>query len=167
MAAYTPEEINAFEHDNRVKLPDRLSSFLRVHGPGHYGDVEIYRLDQIDGIYEDVFDDPSQICFAAQGSPGATFRQSSSFCFMAGERVPGRPRLAVEATARPRAVVVLLRQALKFVNAEQDERLLGPRIHEARRDGFGDFGRLHLLVGQFDHGCLRSVIVQPPRFAAC
>jgi hypothetical protein len=61
MAAYTPEEINAFEHDNRVKLPDRLSSFLRVHGPGHYGDIEIYPLDQIYGIYEDFFDDPSQI----------------------------------------------------------------------------------------------------------
>src|SRR5271157_2943416 len=66
--------------------------------------------------------------------------------------------------ARPRAVVVPLRQALVFVNAEQDERLLGPGIHEARRGGFGVFQRLHLLVGQFDHGCLLSVVVQPREF---
>src|SRR5271157_2928497 len=68
--------------------------------------------------------------------------------------------------ARPRAVVVPLCQALVFVNAEQDERLLGPGIHEARRGGFGVFQRLHLLVGQFDHGCLLSVIVQPREFQA-
>jgi hypothetical protein len=61
MAAYTPQEINVFEHDNRVKLPDRLCSFLRVHGPGHYEYIEIYSLDQIYGIYADFFDDPTEI----------------------------------------------------------------------------------------------------------
>src|SRR5271165_4731996 len=53
-------------------------------------------------------------------------------------RLPGE---RLKFLARPRAVVVLLRQALVFVNAEQDEHLLGPGIHEARRGSFGVFQR--------------------------
>src|SRR5262249_34665178 len=57
--------------------------------------------------------------------------------------------------ARPRTVIVLvLFEPLVFVNTEQDERLLGPRIYDARRRCFGMFEGLHLVFGEFDHGCL-------------
>src|SRR5947209_6184464 len=48
----------------------------------------------------------------------------------------------------PGAIVVLdLLEALVFVNAEQDERLLGPGMHNPRRRAFWVFQRLHLLFG--------------------
>lgn len=61
MPAYSDGQISAFETANALRLPGRLSSFLREHGPGRYGDIEIHPLEQIHGIYADFFDDPEDL----------------------------------------------------------------------------------------------------------
>jgi hypothetical protein len=66
---------------------------------------------------------------------------------------------------RPWAVIVLVLQALVLVNRQQDERHLGPGIHNTRRSPSGVFQGLHLLFGQFDHGFLFSCIVRPRQAA--
>src|SRR5262249_178337 len=54
-------------------------------------------------------------------------------------------------------------QALVFLDAEQDERLTGAGVDEARRGGLGVLQRSHLLFGQFDHGRLLPLAsYQPP-----
>src|SRR5262249_46058966 len=65
------------------------------------------------------------------------------------------PGKRLKLLAGPGAVVVLLvLEALVLIDREQHERLLGPRVDDARRRGVGMFQGLHLLFGQFDHGCL-------------
>jgi len=49
-------------------------------------------------------------------------------------RLAGLPRESLKLFAGPRAVVVVLAQPLVFVDAKQDERRVGSRVHKARRN---------------------------------
>src|SRR5262249_8476804 len=71
-----------------------------------------------------------------------------------------RPGQGMPLLARPGAVVVfVLFQALVFLKAKQDERLLRPGVPDARRARVGVFEGLGLLFGEFDHGCLLSFML--------
>jgi hypothetical protein len=61
MAAYSRDQIVAFENAHSLRLPERLASFLCGHGPGRYGDIEIHQPDQIRDVYTDFFDDPGEL----------------------------------------------------------------------------------------------------------
>ena len=63
MPPYTREQIEAFEAANRVMIPDRLVRFLLSVGPGQFNDVEVYRPEDVRGLYEDFFDN-SGVLFA-------------------------------------------------------------------------------------------------------
>ena len=44
-----------------MSLPPALREFLHAKGAGTYGNVKIYQPEQVDGLYREFFDDPSEL----------------------------------------------------------------------------------------------------------